>query len=224
MIARIQELIKLREDKGLSLAEVLVSVGLTGLLALGCTQLALASFASANYTQAVAVKSIDSGNANRMITSDMENADGFLVPAKPGTAPSPAECSTVNAPITGIDSVRALLTMEYPDNSLVGYEVRTVSGVGALWRVDCPSLGNPTGPAQMVRKNLPASNDPVWDTSVMCATFPTGGTLSTAQCTKDLLLTSITDNPGIVFTIPASVNATQSISTIQTIVAARNVG
>lgn len=224
MIAKIQELMKLREDKGLSLAEVLVSVGLTGLLALGCTQLTLASFASANYTQAVAVKSIDSGNANRMVTSDMENSNGFLVPAKPGTAPSPAECSTVNAPISGVDSVRALLTMQYPDNTLVGYEVRTVAGVGALWRVDCPSLGNPTGPAQMVRNNLPSSNDPVWDTSVMCANFPTGGSLTTSQCTKDVLLTSITDNPGIVFTIPATLNSSQSISTTQTIVAARNVG
>jgi hypothetical protein len=57
--------------------------------------------------------------------------------------------------------------MEFPDNSLVGYEVRTVGGVGSLWRVNCPSLGNPTGPAQMVRKNLPASNDPLWDSSIM---------------------------------------------------------
>jgi Tfp pilus assembly protein PilV len=224
MMRHIKELIKVREDQGLSLAEVLVAVGLTGLLALGCTQLALASFSSAKYTQDVAVKSIDSGNANRMVTSDMENADGFLVPAKPGTAASPAECSTVNAPIQGVDSVRALLSMQYPDNTLVGYEVRTVAGVGAIWRVDCPSLGNPTGPSQMVRNNLPASTDPVWDSAVMCASFPAGGSLTSAQCTKDVLLTSITTNPGIIFTIPATVGSSTAISTGQIIVAARNVG
>ena len=42
-------------DRGISLPEVLIAIGLSGLLALGCTQLAMASFTSANYTQDVAV-------------------------------------------------------------------------------------------------------------------------------------------------------------------------
>lgn len=221
---KIRELIKYRADEGLSLAEVLVAVGLTGLLALGCTQLAMASFSSASYTQAVAVKSIDSGNANRMITSDMENANGFLVPAKPGAAPSPAECSTINTSVQSSDSVRALLTIQSPDASLVGYEVRTTSGVGALWRVDCPTMGNPTGPAQMVRNDLPSSADPVWDTAVLCATYPTGGSLTSSQCPKDVMLTSVTTNPGIIFNIPATLGSTAAVPNGQIIVAARNVG
>jgi Tfp pilus assembly protein PilW len=229
MIATLKRLQAERKDEGLSLAEVLVAVGLTGLLAIGCTQLALASFSSASYTQAVAVKSIDSGNASRMITTDIDNAEGFLVPGKSGTAPAPAECSTATLASQPAGSVRALITLTYPNGNLVGYEVRTTAGTGDLWRVKCPSLSNPTGPAQLVRTDLPVATDPVWDTAVLCASYPTGGSLTTSQCVKDAMLTSLTLNPGVLFTIPAGTDTAGddvvgSTSLGQTILAARDLG
>jgi Tfp pilus assembly protein PilV len=208
----------LRKDEGLSLAEVLIAVGLTGLLALGCTQLALASFTSAKYTQAVAAKSIDSGNANRMITLDMENSLGFMVPSTPETVLSALDCSTDKHSSQSAEAVRALLTLENTDGSTVGYEVRTFANAGQLWRVSCSSAGNPNGPEQMVRGSLPISTDASWDSAVMCASFPAGGSLTTAQCVHDVALTSITANPGVIFTIPAGSTSAQII------VAARNIG
>ncbi len=130
----------LRKDEGLSLAEILVSVGLTGLLALGCTQLALASFTSASYTEAIAMKSVDSGNANRMVTTDMESASGFLVPSKSGALPATSQCTTSSS-----NSVRPLVTLAYANGNMVGYEVRTNADSGSLWRIACPTAGNPTG-------------------------------------------------------------------------------
>ena len=124
----------LRKDEGLSLAEILVSVGLTGLLALGCTQLALASFTSASYTEAIAMKSVDSGNANRMVTTDMESASGFLVPSKSGALPATSQCTTSSS-----NSVRPLVTLAYANGNMVGYEVRTNADSGSLWRIACPT-------------------------------------------------------------------------------------
>ncbi len=207
-----------RDEEGLSLAEVLIAVGLTGLLALGCTQLALASFTSAKYTQAIAAKSIDSGNANRMITFDMENAQGFIVPSSPDVTQPGLECSSENTSSQSAGDVRALLTLQYLNGSAIGYEVRTSSGAGQLWRVSCPSTGKTTGSEQMVRGELPLPINSAWDSAVMCPTFPAGGTLTTAQCVHDLLLTSLTTNPGIIFTIPAG------STSAQVIVAARNIG
>ncbi len=206
----------LRKDEGLSLAEILVSVGLTGLLALGCTQLALASFTSASYTEAVAMKSVDSGNANRMITTDMESASGFLVPSKSGALSADSQCTTRTS-----NSVRPLITLAYANGNMVGYEVRTNADAGSLWRIACPTAGNPTGTEQLVRKNLPIATANNWDSSILCATYPAGGNLTTARCDEDSMLTSLVTNPGIVFTIPSSDPALKSASPVQIIVAAR---
>ena len=103
----------LRSDDGLSLAEVLVAVGLTGLLALGCTQLALASFTSANYTQAVAVKSLNTGNANRLVTGDMETATGFLVPSTASNPTAQSVCTSGVLAALAIGQVKPLISLQY---------------------------------------------------------------------------------------------------------------
>ncbi|MEI6120290.1 MAG: hypothetical protein WCQ06_04200 [Actinomycetes bacterium] len=206
----------LRKDEGLSLAEILVSVGLTGLLALGCTQLALASFTSASYTEAIAMKSVDSGNANRMVTTDMESASGFLVPSKSGALPSTSQCTTSSS-----NSVRPLVTLAYANGNMVGYEVRNSADSGSLWRIACPTAGNPTGTEQLVRKNLPIATSTHWDAAVLCATYPAGGSLTSARCDEDSMLTSLVTNPGIVFTIPASNPAVKASTPVQIIIAAR---
>jgi hypothetical protein len=214
----------LRSDDGLSLAEVLVAVGLTGLLALGCTQLALASFTSANYTQAVAVKSLNTGNANRLVTGDMETATGFLVPSTASNPTAQSVCTSGVLAALAIGQVKPLISLQYANGSEVGYEVRTDSGSGALWRVSCPSNGLATGSEMMVRGSLPIATDPIWNGAVKCATFPTGGSLTATDCSPDVWLTSITDSPGIIFAIPATASHTSAPIATQLIVAARNIG
>ena len=206
-----------KSDSGLSLAEILVSVGLTGLLALGCTQLALASFTSANYSEAVAVKSLNSGNANRLITTDIENASGFLVPS------GNVDSKTLSACVSS-SSVQPLVSIEYNDGSKIGYEVRSTQGITALWRVSCPNGVQATGPELMVRNSLPATSSPDWQSAIQCATFPSGGTLTSSASTSDSWLTSISINPGIIFTIPATSAHSSIPVAAQSIVAARNVG
>jgi len=214
----------LKSDRGLSLAEVLVSVGLTGLLALGCTQLALASFTSANYTQSIAVKSLNSGNANRLITSDMENASAFLVPSASVQSLGTGLCTSAGASTFSSGSVNPLLAIQYSNGSEIGYEVRTDNGAGALWRVSCPTGGSASGPELMIRNSLPTASASVWDSSVLCASFPIGGTLQAANCATDAWLTSTSANPGIVFTIPATLPGKSVSVAAQSIVAARNSG
>jgi hypothetical protein len=210
-----------RGDAGLSIPEVLISIGLSGLLALGCAQLALASFASAKYTQTVAVKSLSSGNINRLITSDMEKATGFLDSSGVAATHNPIECSLASS---GNGPIRPLLTLFHADGSSTGYEVRNSGNSGALWRVNCPTPGVANGPSQILASYLPNSSDATWDTSIMCVNFPAGGNITAFSCSKDILLNSMALNPGIIFTVPA----TNSFATVpqpeQKIVAARNVG
>ena len=119
-LMKLRQLIK--NDRGLSLAEVLVAVGLTGLLALGCTQLALASFTSANYTQSIAVKSLNSGNANRLVTGDMENASGFLVSGKSTQTLASGICTSASASSLLSGTVTPLFAIVYSGGSEIGYE------------------------------------------------------------------------------------------------------
>jgi hypothetical protein len=210
-------------DAGLSLAEVLISVGLTGLLALGCTQLALASFTSANYTQKVAVKSLNSGNANRLITSDMESATGFIVPSPQSGTSASGVCTSGSTSDIASGAVLPLITLQKSDNSEVGYEVRGVSATTSLWRVTCPQSGISNGPELMIRSHLPAISTTDWKNSIQCASFPAGGSLAYADCPTDTWLTSAVTNPGIIFTIPATVSNSEISVSEQKIIAARNV-
>ena len=214
----------LKSDQGLSLAEVLVAVGLTGLLALGCTQLALASFTSANYTQSIALKSLNSGNENLLVTTDMENASGFLIPGKSAQSLSSGVCTSADSSSFASGAVNPLVVIQYSSGSEIGYEIRSDNGSGSLWRVSCPTGGSASGPESMIRNLLPTGDSPVWDSSVTCASFPIGGTLQTANCSTDTWLTSSSVNPGIVFTIPSTLPG-KSVSVVaQSIVAARNSG
>ncbi len=213
----------LRRDEGLSLAETLLAIGLTGLLALGCTQLALASFTSARYTESVAVKSLNTGNANRLITSDMESAEGFLVPSSSSQGTNTV-CSTTALQSEPGTTTIPLLALQNSNGSQIGYELRTSGSSGALWRVTCPTPGSATGPALMVRAPLPPDSSVLWRSAVQCASFPTGGTLTTENCLQDIWLNSISSNPGIVFTIPKTLSNGGVSTPSQSIVAGRNVG
>jgi len=209
------------DDRGLSLPEVLIAIGLSGLLALGCTQLAMASFSSANYTQSVAVTSLNTGNLNRLITNDVEKSDGFIVSSTNVATQSAFACST--ATLSTGNSIRPLFTVTNNDGSAFGYEVRTTGNDGALWRISCPSQGVSNGPSQQLRSSLPVSTSSTWDTSVMCAHFPAGGNLTPVACEKDSLLNAIATNPGILITVPASVSGTKVNVQAQIIVAGRNI-
>jgi Tfp pilus assembly protein PilW len=213
--------IKNSADSGLSIPEVLIAIGLSGLLALGCAQLALASFASASYTQNVAVKSLSTGNINRLITTDMEKATGFLDSSGQFSTRNSTECSTDTATDAG---TRPLLTLFHADGTSHGYEVRTTDGVGTLWRVSCPTVGVANGSAQILQTHLPAASATSWDTAIMCVNFPAGGNITVFTCDKDVTLNSMVSNPGIVFTVPASTTVSSTSQSEQKIVAARNVG
>jgi Tfp pilus assembly protein PilW len=207
-------------DRGISLPEVLIAIGLSGLLALGCTQLAMASFTSANYTQDVAVKSLNSGNLNRIITTDMEHASGFIASSEV-SARNSQECST--AAQAGA-SVKPLLTMKNIDGTYTGYEVRTTTTSGALWRINCLSAGVANGSSQMLRNSLPVASSAVWNTSMMCARFPVGGSLTTFECDKNVLLADIKTFPGVFITIPQTLSSADVLQAEQIIIAARNFG
>jgi len=217
-------------DKGLSLAEVLIAIGLSGLLALGCTQLAMASFSSANYTENVAVKTLSTGNISRLITVDMEKSTGFLSASGfPGTKTADM-CST--ATLSQGDSVKPLLTLFSANGSQIGYEVRLGSNDktgtltnGTLWRVTCPTPGVANGDGQALQTNLPSPSDASWNTSIMCAKFPANQPNPTiAGCTQDTVLASMVNNPGIIFSIPATVDGAKVSAGAQVIIAARNAG
>lgn len=211
-----------KSDAGLSIPELLIAVGLSGLLALGCTQLAMASFASANYTQTVAVKSLNTGNINRLITKDMENATGFLDSSGNPATRNALECSSANSIDAGAN--RALVTLFHADGSSTGYEVRSTGNIGALWRVTCPTAGIPNGASQILQSYLPAVGDSSWNNSIVCARFPAGGSLTSFACDKDVSLKSMTTNPGIIFTVPATISIATIQAPEQKIIAARNVG
>ena len=113
---------------------------------------------------------------------------------------------TVSTSISDPNAIAAVGTVTV--NWFHGYEVRKILvgtdsiSMGQLWTFTCPTAGSTSliNP-RILREDLPApAGSTVWINSVMC----TDQTLAPTICTKNTSLTSLTDNPGIKFTIPAS--------------------
>lgn len=208
----------IKNDEGLSLSEVLIAVGLSGLIALGCTQVALASFNSAKYVQTKTMNTINTATLNHTVVADMENATSFVVHA---TSPA-LDCTSKFTAGTVSNSIRPLLTINYADGSSVGYEIRQESNEGSLWKVDCGLNGNQNGSTMILRRSLPSIQDAIWDSAVKCVNYPAGGPLTTFVCPKDQILDPTNLNSGFVLDVPATLKNADSIYPAQVIVAARN--
>lgn len=132
------------------------------------------------------------------------------------------DLSVTSAPIVSLNSGKFTVTASTSTNDSTaltaagtvtvnwfhGYEVRKVPvgtdsiSMGQLWTFSCPTAGSTSviNP-RVLREDLPApAGSTVWANSVLC----TAQTLISTICTKNTSLTSLSDNPGIKFTIPAS--------------------
>lgn len=214
---RFRELLK--GDEGISLTELVVAIGLSGLIALGCTQVALASINSAKYIETKAMSTVNTSTLNRIVTNDMDNAVSFSIYGA-GLSDGVSCTSKFTAP-SGED-VKPLMSMQYLDGSSIGYEVRTVGGSGSLWRVTCPVANIPNGSPMMLRNGLPANNSQNWINAVQCFTYPAGGALSVSTCALDQILDNHTANPGVIVNLPATVENSHNTYPAQTILAARS--
>lgn len=132
---------------------------------------------------------------------------------------------TVTATPTTADSSAIFVTGTITVNWIHGYEVRKNEiNMGELWTLTCDSAGsNNLSNPRLLREDLPLpASTTAWTSTVLC----TDKALIDAICTKNTSLTSLTDNPGIKFTIPASTpikgaSRTNKIYTEQAIQGAR---
>ena len=209
----------LRNDEGLSLSEVLIAIGLSGLIAIGCTQLALASFNSAKYVETKALTTVSNATLNHTLVSDMELASSFVV--HDGN-PS-ASCTSKYSAGTNPGLVRPLFTVNNPDGTSIGYELRSNNGEGSVWRVACGTNLIQNGSTMLMRKGLPDLNSSSWVGVIKCVNYPAGGKLQTYDCPTNQILSSIITNPGILISIPASTSKDTSFFPSQEILAARNI-
>ena len=209
----------LKNDEGLSLSEVLIAVGLSGLIAIGCTQVALASFNSAKYVQTKAINTVNTATLNHSVVADLESASSFVVHS---TNPANA-CTSKYTTGTVSSAVRPLFTINYADGSAVGYEVRQTSGDSALWKVNCGTSGVQNGSSMLLRRSLPAIQGETWDSAIKCVNYPAGGSITTFNCPTDQILDSISANAGFIFNVPGTLKDASSSYPAQVIVAARNV-
>jgi hypothetical protein len=209
----------IKNDEGLSLSEVLIAVGLSGLIAIGCTQVALASFNSAKYVESKALNTVNTATLSHTIVSDMENATSFTVHSS-----TPANACTSKYNVGTISSsVKPLVTVNNLDGSAFGYEVRETNNESALWRVECGPTGSQNGSSMMLRRGLPNIQSLSWNEPVKCVSYPAGGALISSSCANDQVLSSITANPGVLITIPATVSSEGTKYPAQVVLAARNI-
>jgi hypothetical protein len=209
----------LRNDEGLSLSEVMIAIGLSGLIALGCTQMALASFSSAKYVETKALNTVSTASLNHYIVSDIETASSLVVHGSDASF----SCTSKFVSGTVSNSVKPLFTINQANGSSVGYEVRDLNSEGSIWRVECPTGSVQNGSSMMLRRGLPGIDSALWSNSVKCVTYPAGGTLQTNSCPVNQVLDSINLYPGLQITVPATVKSSSTQYPSQVVLAARNV-
>jgi hypothetical protein len=207
-----------KNEDGLSLSEVLVAVGLSGLIALGCAQIALASFNSAKYVQIKTLNTVNTATLNHTIAADMEQASSFVVHSN-----SAAKACTSQYSIGTVASdVKPLITINYADGSAIGYEVRNTNSEGSFWRVACGANGAQNGSSMLLRRGLPDLNSTLWNEAVKCVNYPAGGNLVSSACPTNQILDSIIQNPGFMFTVPKTISTDVAQYPSQVVLAARN--
>ena len=129
---------------------------------------------------------------------------------------------TLNASGTGTTTNAGVLLY----NKYVGYEVRSVSNsYGQLWRIQCasPQVAITGATAQMLRNNLalPSTNS-AWSSAMKCASF-IASSVSAGTCLTNKFLNVTALNPGLIFTVPATVGSNTNRYPTQVLFAARSI-
>lgn len=129
---------------------------------------------------------------------------------------------TINNSGTGATTSSGILIF----NKYVGYEVRAVSNTyGQLWRIQCsaPQVATTGANSQMLRSNLdlPSANS-AWASALKCASF-VASAVTTGTCLSNKFLNVSVQNPGLTFTVPATVGSIINQYPAQVLFAARSI-
>ncbi len=129
---------------------------------------------------------------------------------------------TLNNSGTGPTSNRGILVY----NNYVGYEVRSVNNTySQLWRIQCaaPQIASTGVTSQMLRSNLSLSSlNSDWASAMKCASF-VASVVSTGACQTNKLLNVAVVNPGLTFTVPATIGTNAGQYPTQVLFAARSI-
>jgi len=169
---------------------------------------------------------LKSGTVNTFVIGQLATIYGF----------TNANISLVSSPITALTPTTITVATTFATyetetpaqngtaavNWLHGYEIRNVSNSGELWSFTCPIAGSATNLVnpRVLRQGVPLPSLSTWTDSVQCTSYSAGTAMTIIQasavsttCPTNKSLTSLIDNPGIQFTIPAAITGSRSNQT-----------
>ncbi len=173
--------------------------------------------ATYTYSGQIAFAPGQSITVSGMVPTTYNSIGAIVIATNPGN-----KTFTLNNFGTGVTTSPGILVY----NKFVGYEVRSVgSSYGQLWRIQCaaPQIAITSATSQMLRNNLALSNSNVdWSTALKCATF-VASVVSSGTCPTNTFLNVAATNPGLTFTVPATIGSSANQYPTQVILAARSI-
>lgn len=167
------------------------------------------------------IYTLKSGTVNTFVIGQLATIYGFTntnlsLVSSPITALTPSTV-TVTTAIATYETETPAQNGTAAANWFHGYEIRNIANSGELWSFTCPTTGLTTNLVnpRVLRQGVPLPSEPIWINSVQCASFLSTGSIGIqlSVCPTNTSLTSLIDNPGIQFTIPAATTGSRSNQT-----------
>lgn len=206
---------KFAKDEGLTIAEILIGLSISGLLMVGVSTFFDVSTKSIDGALVESGKGVNELRLQRTIVADAKKSQAFTVFAANSSA-SPVMCSSKQQ----TPSVIALVTFDLGSVGLVGYEVRTTAGSSEIWRVACSS-GAIIQTSFALRSGLPVLSANDWASRITCANPDATSALTFEPCPTDTPQTRPNGLKGFRIDMPATISGSPAIPQ-QIITAARS--
>lgn len=112
---KIRETLKTNPEAGFTLVELLVSLVITAILAVGVTRILTITMQSVGYTQSATLVASNTALIDSVLSEDISASNGFVIPNSTTTVPDSTKlCTSWISTDTTYNSVRPLLTLSTP--------------------------------------------------------------------------------------------------------------
>ena len=110
-----RQLLEINSDEGFTLVELLVSLVITAILAVGVTRILTITMQSVSYTQSSTLVASNTALIDSVFSEDVATSNGFVIPNSTTTVPDSSKiCTSWLASDTSYTNVRPLLTLSVP--------------------------------------------------------------------------------------------------------------
>jgi len=111
---KLRQLFTTNTEAGFTLVELIVSLVITGILAVGLTQILTITMQTVGYTQTTTLVASNVALLDSTLSKDISNSNGFVIPNTSTTPDATKICTSWVATDTSYTNVRPLVTLSVP--------------------------------------------------------------------------------------------------------------